>query len=740
MFRGNQSNPFDDLVTKATDENLTGEDWETILNLCDKVQDEGEQGAQNAIAALLKRLAHRSPNVQLYALSVSEALSKNCGIVLHRELASRVFTQGLERLVTDRTTHDKVRKRALGLIAMWAAEFEHDPSLGMMEECYTSLAAKNYKFETPNEPPPPTVDDEVRRREEEELQRALEMSLRDRGGRNGYNLNQSASRVGASDSSVGSSAAGPSTGTGETYPSGYVPARSPPTAAASNSSLPAQTSPSSAVARAPASVSVVTRVRALHTFEATEPGELPFERGDVIRVVDRAYRDWWRGQLRGRTGIFPVNYVEPLPEPSAAELAREAEQEAAIFAQAANVDRLLTLLRDLDSSGERLADNEEIQELYRSCMTLRPKIVKLIDKYSQKRADLVVMNEAFVKARTLFDRMMEESLARHAAAYESPGYGYPPPARHEYGPQPYGHGYGPSHPEGPHPAPPHELAGFAQPYNGYPAPAQSPYPQAQMPYTPMQTPYNQVQAPIQQPPAQEPSQSQHELLPQVQAHPQPSQAQSPSQMQPQAQPGDSPQIKQGPPYVYNPNITYADPNVQAWAQYYAQGGKDPAGAVYFVAVPGVTDNTEGPVPANEQVQAVQGQEQERTPEQYGPAVGVLARSTSHRLAGPTGVPSSSQSTDHGWQPQQQPLHGYVPSQTQPQSSQQYGPPTGMSGYGSSPGSASEHASPTGAGGHQSPLVGGGYGSGYDYGVGALQHQFADMGVGGVAHQTHAAST
>lgn len=71
-------------------------------------------------------------------------------------------------------------------------------------------------------------------------------------------------------------------------------------------------------------------------------------------------------------------------------------------------------------------------------MTLRPKIVKLIDKYSQKRgavqcliryvetfgadlffiiltADLVSMNETFVKARTIFDRMMEESLARHTA-------------------------------------------------------------------------------------------------------------------------------------------------------------------------------------------------------------------------------------------------------------------------------------------------------------------------------------
>ena len=93
---------------------------------------------------------------------------------------------------------------------------------------------------------------------------------------------------------------------------------------------------------------------------------------------------------------------EPLPEPSAAEIAKEAEQEAAVFAQAANVDRLLTMLRQMDPAKDNLADNEEIQvcelplcaillllmsiqELYRSCMTLRPKIVKLIDKYSQKR-------------------------------------------------------------------------------------------------------------------------------------------------------------------------------------------------------------------------------------------------------------------------------------------------------------------------------------------------------------------
>jgi signal transducing adaptor molecule len=76
---------------------------------------------------------------------------------------------------------------------------------------------------------------------------------------------------------------------------------------------------------------------------------------------------------------------ESLPEPTPAELAADAQQEAAVFAQAANVDRLLTMLRTLDPAKDNLADDEEIQELYRSCMTLRPKIVKLIDKYSQKR-------------------------------------------------------------------------------------------------------------------------------------------------------------------------------------------------------------------------------------------------------------------------------------------------------------------------------------------------------------------
>ena len=58
--------------------------------------------ARDVIASLLRRLAHRNPNVQLYALTLAESLSKNCGILINREISSRSFTQGLEKLIADR--------------------------------------------------------------------------------------------------------------------------------------------------------------------------------------------------------------------------------------------------------------------------------------------------------------------------------------------------------------------------------------------------------------------------------------------------------------------------------------------------------------------------------------------------------------------------------------------------------------------------------------------------------------
>ena len=60
----------------------------------------------------------------------------------------------------------------------------------------------------------------------------------------------------------------------------------------------------------PAAAAVGGQAVALYDFEGAEAEDLSFRLGDVIalRQADEA-EDWWNGELRGRTGIFPKTYV-----------------------------------------------------------------------------------------------------------------------------------------------------------------------------------------------------------------------------------------------------------------------------------------------------------------------------------------------------------------------------------------------------------------------------------------------
>ena len=134
----------------------------------------------------------------------------------------------------------------------------------------------------------------------------------------------------------------------------------------------------------------VSRVRALFDFQPSETGELQFQKGDIIAVLESVYKDWWKGSLRGQIGIFPLNYVEKLSDPTQEELQREAQMEAEVFAEIKNVEKLLTLL-STTSSELNVRDNEEITTLYHSTLAIRPKLIELIGKYSQRKGYILCL-------------------------------------------------------------------------------------------------------------------------------------------------------------------------------------------------------------------------------------------------------------------------------------------------------------------------------------------------------------
>jgi lipid-binding SYLF domain-containing protein len=56
----------------------------------------------------------------------------------------------------------------------------------------------------------------------------------------------------------------------------------------------------------------VNEAVALFTFDADQPGDLGFKKGEIITVTKKtdSTNDWWTGIIGTRTGIFPSNYVE----------------------------------------------------------------------------------------------------------------------------------------------------------------------------------------------------------------------------------------------------------------------------------------------------------------------------------------------------------------------------------------------------------------------------------------------
>ncbi|KJZ73194.1 Class E vacuolar protein-sorting machinery protein hse-1 [Hirsutella minnesotensis 3608] len=429
MFRAAAVGPFDEAVAKATDENLTSEDWGAIIEVCDKVSGD-QSGCKEAVQSMIKRLAHRNANVQLYTLELAHALCQNCGKPMHREISSRAFTDALLKLANDRNTHNQVKAKILEKTKDWSDMFSSDAELGIMYDAYYRLKQSNPTLQAPSAPQKQGLTESDRQKEEDELQMALKLSL------------QEEERKKAGPSNSGAQA-------GSSGQQGSTPAPA----------VPAGTT-----------AATVSRVRALYDFVPSEAGELEFKKGDVIAVLESVYKDWWRGSLKGKTGIFPLNYVEKLTDPTPDELQREAQMEAEVFAEIKNVEKLLTLL-SASNTAPREEDNEEISKLYHQTLAIRPKLIKLIEKYSQKKDDFTQLNEKFIKARRDYEALLESSMS-HPPQHNYHQYAMRPgPPNQAY--PPGGAGY-PMQGQPPHDAHNYYSQGHQDQQQAYPAAPSSP--------------------------------------------------------------------------------------------------------------------------------------------------------------------------------------------------------------------------------------------------------------------------
>jgi len=452
------------LIDKATNKNNVSEDWSTIMEICD----EANANARDTVNYLKKKIVDTNSNVVLFSLAVADALVKNCNISVRSEISSRGFLDLIVKQIQNRNVHEIVRKKMLYCIKQWNDTFGNNPTLSYCNEIYNKLRNQNYTFEDPkntnirknNE----SNNARLKQKEDEDLQLALALSLS--AAEESKNNKKSSSSKRKSESPK--------------------PASPPP--------------PQSSQHNKP-----LFKVKALYDFLGNyAEGELPLYTGDIINVYETAYKDWWKGENRGMVGIFPNNYVERIQESTTTQPVND-EYETQVLREAQKIDEFIQILSRVDPKTENLSENDELQNLYNSICTLRPKLVKLVEFYSKKMEETSLLSTKFFQAQETYRSLCEQQQQQQQQQNPQPLYA---PIQQPYAPygQPPQPAYAPQPQPQPQPQQP-PVTGYAMPMpNTQPLPPDPMAPPPNLPMTPPKMAYDPRLTQSQQIPQQQPQQ------------------------------------------------------------------------------------------------------------------------------------------------------------------------------------------------------------------------------------------
>jgi growth factor-regulated tyrosine kinase substrate len=129
MFSMFSSSPLDALVEEATSELLPGaqEDLAKNMEICDSIKGRAVQ-PNSVVKSLKRRLLHYNPNVQLLAIKLCDAIVKNGGRAMAKELSGREFVDCVLSIIANPSTNRAVQQLAADSVQQWAAVFSQYPA------------------------------------------------------------------------------------------------------------------------------------------------------------------------------------------------------------------------------------------------------------------------------------------------------------------------------------------------------------------------------------------------------------------------------------------------------------------------------------------------------------------------------------------------------------------------------------------------------------------------------------
>ncbi|KAG8381861.1 hypothetical protein BUALT_Bualt05G0016800 [Buddleja alternifolia] len=109
------------MVERATSSLLIGPDWAMNIEICDICNHDPAQ-AKDVVRGIKKRLGSRNPKAQLLALTLLETIVKNCGDIVHMQVAERELPHEMVKIVKKKPDFH-VKEKILTLIDTWQEAF-----------------------------------------------------------------------------------------------------------------------------------------------------------------------------------------------------------------------------------------------------------------------------------------------------------------------------------------------------------------------------------------------------------------------------------------------------------------------------------------------------------------------------------------------------------------------------------------------------------------------------------------